>query len=204
VSCSEDDGTESTSVDCAALGGACEERRAAGGLLVRACFSAKLCPPGAPDERCDGNAVVACRDGAVERTACAGETRCAEHTEPGGARGATCEHLRAHAHCTQVGARYCQEDLLAECTVHGHYGDTRVTDCKSLGLRCATSGRSAGCMVAKARDCDPSPPRCDGEALAFCAAGRMVKVSCKTLGLGTCDPDAQGPAASCATKKAAP
>src|SRR5262249_13691718 len=40
VSCSEDDGTESTSVDCTALGGACEERRAAGGLLVRGCFSA--------------------------------------------------------------------------------------------------------------------------------------------------------------------
>jgi len=193
VSCAEDDDSESTSVDCGSLGGACEERRAAGGLVVRGCFSPKMCPQGAPDERCEGNAVVACRDGAAERTACGPATKCDEHVEANGERGATCEPVSGHAHCAQLGQRFCRDDLFVECIVHGHYGDARVTDCKGLGLRCAPSG----CVVAKASDCQPGPPRCDGEALAFCAAGHMVKVSCKTLGLGACDPDAQGPAASC-------
>jgi hypothetical protein len=41
-------------------------------------------------------------------------------------------------------------------------------------------------------------PRCEGGKLAFCAAGRLTRVSCEGLGLGPCDPAARGPMAACA------
>lgn len=197
VSCSSDDAEESALLDCASLAGKCEERRT-GGLVVRGCFSPKLCPPGAPDERCDGpGAIVSCHDGAAERVACGPGTRCDQHREGNGELSATCEPIAGHAHCSELGARHCQGDVLVECVVHGHFGDVRVSPCKELGLRCAGSGARAACVIDRALECEAGPARCDGESLAFCAAGRMLKVSCGGLGLGPCDPDALGPAAAC-------
>jgi hypothetical protein len=125
-----------------------------------------------------------------------------EHKEANGDRGATCEPIAGHAHCSELNARYCDEGRLVECLVHGHFGDPRVSDCKGLGMRCVGSGSRAACVVDRELDCEPGPPRCDGDdALTFCAAGRSVKVSCKGLGLGPCDPDAQGPVAACTVDK---
>jgi hypothetical protein len=199
MSCAADAPAESQRVDCGALGARCEEHQT-GGLVVRGCFSSRLCPPNAPEERCDGDAIVTCHDGAVGRVACARGTRCEEHVEPNGERSAMCEPLHEHAHCTEVGGRWCRGDVLIECTVHGHFGDVRVSDCAGAGLRCASAGEGAraACVVKRPVECEPGPARCDGDdGLAFCAAGRMLKVSCRGLGLGPCDPDAQGPAAAC-------
>jgi hypothetical protein len=198
VSCSGDDLAESTRVDCGAASARCEERKAPGGLVTRGCFSATVCPDKAPEERCEGpQALVSCHDGLVERTTCPPGTRCAPHVEASGDRGATCEPLDEHLHCSEVGARYCAGDRLVECIVHGHFGDARVSDCAELGLRCVGTGTRAACVIRKPLECEPGPARCEGEALAFCAAGRRVKVSCRGLGLGPCDADAQGPAAAC-------
>jgi hypothetical protein len=41
-------------------------------------------------------------------------------------------------------------------------------------------------------------PRCEGDAVVFCAAGRLTKVACSGIGLGACDPAAKGPMAGCA------
>ncbi len=203
VSCSGTDGAVSTRLDCGAASARCEERKIAGGLVARGCFSPALCPDGAPEERCDGQgaAIVSCHDGLVERTICPTGTVCRPHKEAGGENGATCEPTGEHLHCAEVGARYCAGDRLVECVVHGHYGDARVSDCGALGLRCAGSGARAACVIRKALECEPAPARCDGEDLAFCAAGRRVKVGCRGLGLGPCDADAQGPAAACAPPK---
>lgn len=205
VSCSGEEEGGSARVDCAAVSGKCEEHKAPGGLLVRGCYSPALCPEGAPEERCDGvGAMVSCHDGVVEKTVCVSGARCAPHKEENGQMGATCEPVAGDVHCADVGARYCSKDQLVECIVHGHFGDARVSDCRALGLRCAGGGPRAACVIDKPLECEPGPARCDGEDLAFCAAGRRIKVSCRGLGLGPCDPDGQGPAASCADPAAAP
>ncbi len=201
VSCSGSELAESTRVDCGSVKGTCEERKAPGGLVTRGCFSSGLCPDKAPEERCDGpHAVVSCHDGLVERTSCPTGTQCAPHRETNGENGAMCEPFDEHLHCTEVGARYCAGNRLVECVVHGHYGDARISDCGALGLRCVGTsgpGTRAACVIDKPLECEPGPARCEGEDLAFCAAGRRVKVSCRGLGLGPCDADAQGPAAAC-------
>ncbi len=208
ISCARDDVSASTRLECGAASARCEERKIAGGLVTRGCWSPALCPDGAPEERCDGqggdktSAILICHDGMVEgRTLCASGTRCVQHKEESGENGATCEPQGEHLHCAEVGARYCADDRLVECLAHGHYGDTRVSDCGALGLRCAGKGAGARCVITKPLECEPGPARCDGEDLAFCAAGRRVKVSCRGVGLGPCDADAQGPAAACARPK---
>jgi hypothetical protein len=40
-------------------------------------------------------------------------------------------------------------------------------------------------------------PKCEGGALVFCAAGRVEKVACASIGMGACDPAARGPVAAC-------
>jgi hypothetical protein len=196
VTCTGDDTAESTAVDCAALSGKCRENNMPGGLLVRACFSAALCPATAPDARCDGKkAIVSCHDGAVERTACPEGTRCEEHQDADGDRTASCESPR-HERCSDPGARYCAGDRLVTCEPRGHFGDVRVTDCATFGMRCAGVGPRASC-VSPTPECTSAPARCDGEAITFCAGGSRVRVSCASIGLGACDPDAHGAQAGC-------
>lgn len=203
VSCSDDDAAESTVIDCAAMGATCRETKAAGGLVLRACFSPQKCPPGAPEARCDGDsAVLSCRDGAVERVACKPGTRCEAHTDESGEATASCQ-LPGKQRCVTLGAKHCEADLLVECVGAGHFGKVAVTDCAGFGLRCAGTGPRAGCYVPSDVECDREMlPKCAGGDLVFCAAGRTMKISCAELGLGTCDPAARGPMAACSAPAA--
>jgi hypothetical protein len=99
-----------------------------------------------------------------------------------------------------VGSRKCEADVLVECEAHGHTGRTLTTHCAPLGLSCVETKGGASC-VARPAECTPGAARCDGDTLTFCAAGRKAKVSCASLGMGTCDPDAHGLEAGCKVAK---
>jgi hypothetical protein len=197
VTCGEDDARESHSEDCAALGAHCEERKIAGGLLVRACFSPRLCPDSAPQARCDGDSVVTCEDGAVERFACAAGMRCEEQRGADGERMAACVSKEVATRCDEPNSRYCDGNRLVECDLHGRRGETRVIDCGALGLHCHGRGTRAACVTSEGAACEPSIPHCAGDTLGFCAAGHPMRVSCKEIGLGPCDPAARGAEAAC-------
>jgi hypothetical protein len=203
VSCGEDDAHESSVVDCAAIGATCREVKSAGGLVVRACWSPQKCPTGAPDVRCDGPAVVSCRDGAYERVACRPGTSCVEHRDEAGDAAASCE-LPSRGRCDARGVRHCEDDRLVECVRGAHASKARVTDCVGFGLRCAGIGPRAGCYVPSNVECDKELlPKCEGSSVVFCAAGRLAKVSCSAIGLGACDPSARGSIAACAPRPTA-
>jgi hypothetical protein len=194
VTCSEDDPSESTSIDCATVPGTCGELPQPGGLLAYGCVS---------PSRCDGpGAVVACHDGAVERTECVAPTRCQELKSPDGTAVALCEPPD-HRHCADVDKRWCEGGRLLACRAHGPFGEVVVTDCALQGLTCdASSEGGAECAVPGKPSCTRGSPTCDGEALAFCAAGRRFRVSCRELGFASCDPDAHGVDAACAAAQA--
>lgn len=204
VSCGDDDAQESTVTDCTALGATCREMKAAGGLVIRACFAPAKCPPGAPEARCDGpDAVVSCHDGAIERASCRPGTRCEDHKDESGDATASCQ-LPGRRRCDALGARHCEGDRLVECSSQDHYGKVRVSDCAGFGLRCTGSGPRAGCYVPADVECDKDMlPKCDGkgESLVFCAAGRLTKISCASLGMGACNPTAHGPVAACSPRQ---
>lgn len=199
VTCVEDDPDESTSIDCAAMKATCGESHAAGGLVTRGCVSPALCPAGAPDARCDGNAIVTCRDGAVERTACAAGVKCVEHRGGDGVQAAVCEDGR-HAHCKEIGRSRCDGGRLVQCIPHGQIGEERVIDCGAAGLACDASAAKPVCALPGQRACEAGAPRCEGDALAFCAAGRAAKVKCTDIGFARCDPNGHGHEASCGVK----
>jgi hypothetical protein len=196
VICADDDLAESRSIDCAALSATCGESHA-GGLVTRGCMSPTLCPAGAPDARCDGDAIVTCRDGAAERTACT-KGRCVEHR--GDTRSAMCESP-GHDHCDDVGRSRCEGGMLVQCVPHGPLGERRVVDCGALGLACDGSSAKAVCALPGQRSCEAGAPRCRGDALAFCAAGRPFEVKCAEIGFARCDPDGHGLEASCGTAR---
>jgi hypothetical protein len=201
VTCAADDPAESTSTDCASFGATCGEAKQSGGLLARACLSASLCPAGAPEVRCGAHGeIVACREGAALRTECTGGARCEEHRAADGALSAVCEPP-GHRHCDAVGRRWCEAAALVSCEAHGPFGEAVVTDCAALGMACdaraAAPAGGADCVVPGARACEPAPPRCEGGALAFCAAGRVFRVPCRSVGFAACDPDAHGVEAAC-------
>lgn len=198
VSCAEDDAHESTVVDCAAVGASCREVKVAGGLVVRACWSLQQCPAGAPAGRCDGSgAVIACHDGAIERVVCRPGTACEEFRDETGEPIAACV-LSGRRRCDLRGARHCEADRLIECDRTGQLKRVRVTDCAGYGLRCAGIGLRAGCYVPTSVECDKELlPKCEGNSVVFCAAGRLAKVPCSGIGLSACDPSAKGPMAGC-------
>jgi hypothetical protein len=200
VTCAGDDGREAGLVDCAAVGATCSETRLAGGLIVRGCASAKLCPPGAPEARCEGaapsSAVITCHDGMVERVACGGGERCTQHDDEGEAS-ATCAPA-TESRCNDVGGSRCDPSgKLLECVASGHFGGVRTTDCAKAGLVCRARGNKSACVVDAAPECARRPTRCEGDLLVYCAAGAEVKVSCASIHLGPCDPGARGPEAAC-------
>jgi hypothetical protein len=205
VSCGEDDAHESSVVDCAAIGATCREVKAAGGLVVRACWSPQKCPAGAPDARCDGaGAVISCRDGAFERVVCRPGTACEERRDEAGDAAASCE-LPGRRRCDMRGARHCEEDRLVECDRTGHYSKARITDCVGHGLKCAGTGPRAGCYVPTNVECDKEMlAKCDGGSVVFCAAGRTMRIACSGIGLAACDPAALGPMAACAQRPTPP
>ena len=198
VSCGEDDAHESSVVDCAAIGASCREVKAAGGIVVRACWSPQKCPAGAPDARCDGSgAVISCRDGAYERIVCRPGTTCEEHADEAGETVAACE-LPGRRRCDLRGARRCEDDRLVECDRAGAQSKVRVTDCGAYGLRCGGIGLRAGCYVPTNVECDKEMlPKCAGDSVVFCAAGRLAKISCSGIGLAACDPSARGSIGAC-------
>ena len=197
VSCGDDSAVESSVVDCAAMGATCRETKAAGGLVLRGCVSPQKCPAGAPEARCDGNAVLSCRDGAMERVPCGPGTRCEERRDDSGEAIASCE-LPGRRRCTALGARQCESGRLVECESGSATGRIRVSDCEGMGLACVGVGPRAGCYVPTNVECDKELlPRCEGGKLVFCAAGRLTKVACAALGLGACNPAARGPMAAC-------
>jgi len=203
VSCGDDDAQESTVTDCAALGASCRELKAAGGLVIRACFAPQKCPAGAPEARCDGSsAVVSCHDGAIERASCPAGTRCEERRDESGDVTASCE-LPNRRRCDLLGARHCERDRLVECSGQDHYGKIRVSDCGGFGLRCTGTGPRAGCYVPADVECDKDMlPKCEGSALVFCAAGRLTKIPCAKLGMAACNPGSRGPVAACEPRPA--
>ncbi len=197
VSCSDDDAKESTVIDCNTLGASCKEMRAAGGLVIRGCVNAQKCPAGAPEARCDGrDAVLGCHDGVMERSICKRGTQCEQHPDANGEATASCEIPGRR--CGALGARRCDGDRLVECSEGGR---VHVSDCEGLGLRCAGSALRAGCYVPANVECDKDTlPKCEGGALVFCAAGRVQKIACASIGMGACDPAARGPVAACSAE----
>jgi hypothetical protein len=204
VSCGDDDAQESTVTDCAALGATCREMKAAGGLVIRACFAPAKCPPGAPEARCDGNdAVVSCHDGAIERAVCRPGTRCEDHKDESGDATASCQ-LPGRRRCDMLGTRHCEGDRLIECSSQEYAGKIRVSDCAGFGLRCTGSGPRAGCYVPADVECDRDMlPTCDdnGRSLRFCAAGRLTRIACASIGMGACNPTAHGTVAACSPRQ---
>lgn len=206
VSCGDDDAQESTVTDCTAIGATCKELKAAGGLVIRSCFSPQKCPANAPEARCDGpGAVVSCHDGAIERAACRPGTTCEEHRdEASGDTTASCS-LPGRRRCDMLGARHCEGDRLIECSGQDHIGKIRVSDCGGFGLRCNGTGPRAGCYVGNDVECDKEMlPKCEDGAIVFCAAGRLTKIPCQKLGMGRCNPTARGPVAACEPAGPAP
>lgn len=200
VSCGDASGAESYVVDCTKLGASCRETRAAGGIIVRGCFSPQKCPAGAPEARCDGNAVLTCRDGAMERVDCKPGTKCEEHKDASGEAIATCE-LPGRRRCDLLGSRRCEDNRLVECErglSASAVKAARVSDCAGLGLQCNGVGPRAGCYVPANVECDKEMlPRCEQGKLVFCAAGRITKLACSDLGLGACNAHAHGPMGAC-------
>jgi hypothetical protein len=204
VTCAVDDAAESKSIDCAALGARCAEWKQPGGLVSHACLSASVCPPSAPELRCEGaGGIVACRDGAVERTPCGEGSHCKELHAADGSTSAVCE-LSEDRHCDAVGKRWCEGGKVLSCQPHGPFGQVVASDCAALGMTCDDRSEPTGaeCVVPGALACDRGAPRCDGASLAFCAAGRRERVPCSEIGFVTCDPDAHGVDAACTLAQA--
>ncbi len=193
-----DDPSESSATDCAALGGTCVEQRVAGGLVVRGCTSPKLCPPGAPEQRCDKDAVVRCEDGLADYHACPHGTHCAAHASAGEVT-ASCEGestVGRLQRCAKPGYAACQGDRATFCTLVGKDAWLREQDCNVWGMTCGVRNGRANCM-ARGATCLGADPKCDGDTLVFCAAGTEMRVSCKELGFSKCDPALRGPEAGC-------
>jgi hypothetical protein len=199
VSCGDASGAESYVVDCAKLGASCRETKSGAGIIVRACFSPQKCPAGAPPERCDGNAVLSCRDGAMERIECKAGTKCEERKEEG-ENTASCV-LPGRRRCDLLGSRRCEDDRLVECermAGGGSAAKPKISDCPGLGLHCSGVGPRAGCYVPTNVECDKELlPKCEAGKLVFCAAGRVTKIACSSIGLGNCNPAARGSMAAC-------
>lgn len=196
VTCAKDDPGESTSTDCASAGGTCGETKGAGGLLSHACKNPAACPPDVTRATCDAtNAVVACSEGAIERTPCRAGTKCHAHKDADGEELASCEDPD-DVPCSTVGARVCKGTRLGICEVHGHHADEVSVDCAALGMTCIMQSGRATCGPAPL-DCVQGGPRCEGSTLVFCASGRTERVPCEDIGLGACEAEGRGPVALC-------
>jgi hypothetical protein len=195
----EGDGTESTAVDCATLGGTCTEKKN-GGLVERGCASQKLCPTGAPEHRCDGDSVIDCEDGIVDENACPRGSRCAQGKDESGAPTAHCRSASGRECVGPVGAgsAFCEGDVAYACVQNGHFAGLHSADCGALGLACVVRAGRVACTKRGASDC-ASPATCSGDELRFCAAGESFHASCKELGFARCDPAGGGGEALCAT-----
>ena len=90
-------------------------------IFMFGCTSPKMCPNGAPEQRCEGNAVVRCEDGLSDYKACPRGTQCAARTNAGEVV-ASCEGLSGAgrtARCAKPGYAACQGDRATFCTLVG-------------------------------------------------------------------------------------
>jgi hypothetical protein len=195
LTCQGEASAESTAVDCSALGGTCAERRV-GELVVRGCASPKLCPTGAPEKRCDGDAVVDCEDGVVQRDACPPGWRCVAGTDDSGTPTARCASASGRD-CGLAGTAFCEGDVAYACVQSGRFTGMHSADCGALGLACVVRSGRVECVRRGPPACSPEPASCVGDDLRFCAAGEPFRVSCKSLGFARCDPAGGGGEALC-------
>ena len=203
VTCARDDPGESRLTDCKSLGAGCGETRSPGGLVTRGCLSPSACAPEVSRSRCDdGGGVVACHEQILERTPCPSGTKCHAHRDEDGEEIATCEGA-AEVDCQAIGTRSCRGATLVRCEAHGHHGREELIDCAAVGLTCAEVGGRAGCSAGGVA-CTTGAPRCEGDAVVFCAAGKTERVGCRELGLGPCEADGKGPIALCGAGAARP
>jgi hypothetical protein len=195
LTCEGDGASESTAVDCAALGGTCGERKN-GGLVVRGCVAPKTCPPNAPEHRCDGDAVVDCEDGIADRNACPAGSKCVAGTD---AYGAPAAHCRSGAgrECSLAGSAFCEGDVAYACVQNGRFAGLHSSDCGAMGLGCVVRSGRVSCTRRGPASCSPDPASCLGDELRFCADGIPFRVSCKEIGMSTCDPAGGGGEALC-------
>jgi len=80
------------------------------------------------------------------------------------------------------------EDLLAELA---------VGECGAIGLGCVVRSGRVSCTRRGPPSCSPDPASCLGDELRFCADGIPFRVSCKEIGMSTCDPAGGGGEALC-------
>jgi hypothetical protein len=196
VSCGADDPEESTALDCASLGAKCGDLTQAGGLSTHACVDPARCSTELTSAWCSGTrAVVSCHEGEIERTPCKAGTTCREHTDKDGEHVALCEGS-GHASCTTPGKKRCDKSTLVECETHGHFAHEHAVDCATTGLGCSLVDGGAACTSATPA-CMGGHATCEGNTLAFCAAGVRVSIDCNDIGLGPCEADGRGLDATC-------
>jgi len=198
LTCEGDGSDESTALDCSTLGGTCGERKT-GGLVVRGCVSARLCPQGAPEHRCDGDAVIDCDEGIADKNACPPGSRCVAGTDVYGAPSARCRSASGRE-CTIGGGAFCEGDVAYVCVQNGRFAGLHTADCGALGLGCAVRAGHVSCVRRGPPACPPEPATCVSGALRFCASGELFQVSCKELGFAGCDPAGGGGEALCTTR----
>lgn len=199
VRCADAERPLGSVVDCKELGGTCRESKASGGLIQRGCVAPQRCPEGAPESRCENDAVVRCHDGITERIPCSAGTRCTTRVDERGEPRAVCALSERASRCGLAGTSRCEGTRRVACD---ESGEAKVTDCEAHGLSCAATGLRAACIPEDAAGCDPSAPAsCEdgGRILAFCAAGLRRRVACSEVGLGPCSPHVHGAAAACSS-----
>ncbi len=80
----------------------------------------------------------------------------------------------------------CEGRRLRQCTGNAE----SVVDCarRHAAMNCRVTGEQAFCGVEAA--CDPlsTAPRCEGDTIVLCNAGRVERVDCRALGFARCDP----------------
>ncbi len=196
LNCEGDQSAESTAIDCASFGGTCAEKKNAG-LVERGCASSKLCPQGAPEHRCDGDAVVDCEDGIADEKECARGSHCAAGKDENGAPTAHCQSASGHE-CSIGGSAFCEGDVAYACVQNGRFAGLHSADCGALGLACTLRAGRVACVRRGSAECASGPATCSGDDLRFCASGESFRVSCKELGFTGCDPSGGGGEALCA------
>ena len=162
-------------IDCAQQGKACIAQ-------TDRVFCGEPCSP-TQTPRCDGNVLLSCIDGNLERTDCrALEQTCRTDSQGIGSCGQVCPPgLTAEGDCDGAFLRRCDGDLFVN------------VDCASLAATCQEGADGISrCVAACPSDVD-SKGRCQGSRLLRCDVETLVDVDCGASGL-SCLVDAAGQA----------
>lgn len=150
--------------------------------------------------RCEGGRAVACESGVVRRSPVCADAGLVCGASP-----------VSHGQMTCRGAGVdCEGDFMEHgydlsraysCDAAGRpvacvNGGMHAIDCTFLdpAARCSPRAAKPGfelqrfeCRVPNGCDESVEAPRCEGDAVAFCSAGRRLRVSCAALGFAACD-----------------